>query len=73
MHWVCISSCLFMCSGWVQSVLYHDLNDNKSCLMKAKVKSSQRLSDKPHEPWVAVEKESGRIITGHCTCIWQGK
>jgi hypothetical protein len=29
--------------------------------LKAKVNPSQRLSEKPHEPWVAVEKKSGSL------------
>ena len=37
--------------------------------LKAKVNSSQKLNDKPHEPWVAVGKRSGSIVTAHCTCM----
>lgn len=53
-------------SGWVQTVYWHSLGTR--CLLKAKVKPSQRLSDSPHEAWVALEK-SGSIITAHCTCM----
>lgn len=64
------AGCLSCGSGWVRTVFYHDLGiDNSSCLLKAKVNPSQRSSDKPHEPWVAVTKKEGRIITGHCTCM----
>ena len=61
----------FLFSGWVQTVEYHDLGpDFTSCLLNAKVKPSQRLSDKPHEPWVATwKKKSGMIITAHCLCM----
>ena len=54
-------------SGWVQTVYIYE--HGLICLLKAKVKASQRLSDKLHEAWVAVEKSSGTIITGHCTCM----
>ena len=51
----------FLFSGWVQTVEYHDLGpDFTSCLLNAKVKPSQRLSDKPHEPWVATWKKKIR-------------
>ena len=36
--------------------------------LKAHVKPSQRLSQKPHEAWVVFDK-AGNIITGHCTCM----
>jgi hypothetical protein len=55
-------------SGWVQCVFFHDLKNGK-CILKAKVRPSQRLSEKPHEAWVGLVKESGEIITGHCNCM----
>jgi uncharacterized membrane protein len=48
-------------------VFYFDLTVN--CVLKAKVRSSQRLNEKPHEAWVGVEKATGTIITGHCNCM----
>ena len=57
-------------SGWVQTVYYHDLvYGNKNCVLKALVNPSQRLSEKPHEPWIAVDKLSGTVVTAHCTCM----
>jgi hypothetical protein len=53
-------------SGWVQTVFYFDLTVN--CVLKAKVRSSHCLNEKPHEPWVGVEEATGRIITSHCNC-----
>jgi len=59
-----------MFSGWVHTVYYHDMGDtNPHCLMKAKVNPSQKLSQQPHEPWVAVKKACGTIITTHCMCM----
>lgn len=58
------------CSGWVHTVFYHNLGeDHQACLMKAKVNPSQKLSEKPHAPWVAVEKKDGSILCAHCTCM----
>lgn len=57
-------------SGWVQTVFHCSVESNKDvCLLKAKVKPSQRLSNSPHDAWVAVEKKSGQVLTGHCTCM----
>ncbi|KAL5473823.1 hypothetical protein EMCRGX_G028380 [Ephydatia muelleri] len=35
----------------------------------ALVNSSQCLSEKPHQPWVAVEKQCGTVVTAHGTCM----
>ena len=57
-------------SGWVQTVYYHDLGyGNKICVLNALVNPSQCLSEKPHEPWIAVDKLSGTVVTAHCTCM----
>ena len=57
-------------SGWVQTVYYHDLGyGNKICVLNALVNPSQCLSEKPHEPWIAVDKWSGTVVTAHCTCM----
>ena len=58
----------FVKSGWVDTiVLYRPNNVPLVCLLKTKVIPSQRLSEKPHLPWVAVKKD-GAILAGHCTC-----
>jgi len=36
-------------------------------VMKCRVKPSQSVNDKPHEPWIIV-KESGEVWSAHCTC-----
>ena len=54
-------------SGWVQAV--HIYEHGLICLMKSKVKASQQLNDKPHEAWIAVERASGTVLSGHCTCM----
>ena len=61
---------LYIHSGWLRTVYYHDFGyGNKNCLLKALVNPSQRTSEKPHLPWVAIEKSSGSILTAHCTCM----
>uniref|UniRef100_A0A1X7VKI9 SWIM-type domain-containing protein n=1 Tax=Amphimedon queenslandica TaxID=400682 RepID=A0A1X7VKI9_AMPQE len=55
-------------SGWVKTVYYANVND-KTCLLRAKVMPSQRINDKPHDAWLAVERKTGTVITGHCTCV----
>lgn len=54
---------------FVETVYYNNVEaDSPVCVLKARVKPSQRVSDKPHEPWVAVYKESGAVWSAHCTC-----
>jgi len=54
-------------SGWVGTCLIHEVNKEFSVL-KAFLQPSQRLSNPPHHPWVAVKKD-GTICTAHCTCM----
>jgi len=51
--------------GWVQTI-FHITNKNQVTIFKTKVKPSQRVTEEPHQPWVAVNK-SGTVLTGHCT------
>ena len=53
-------------SGWIQTVLLYDVGSN--CLLKAKVRASQRMTTY-HQAWVCVVKRTGSVITGHCTCM----
>ena len=60
----------YLSNGWVRAVLYHGLgHENKHCFLKALVNPSLRLSEKPHQPWVAVEKQCGTVVTARCTCM----
>ena len=60
-----ISFILYL-SGRIQAVLYCDLGP--ICLLKAKVRASQRMSTE-HGAWVGVVKATGTVISGHCMCI----
>lgn len=55
-------------SGWVRTVYFYDIG-NENCILMAKVTPSQWLCDRPHEAWVAVNKATCAIVTGHCTCM----
>ena len=64
----CLSPFLYF-SGWVRTVYFYELEDRKHCFLKGQVNCSQRLTEKPHQPWVALEMATGTIVTGHCTCM----
>ncbi|XP_041349329.1 uncharacterized protein LOC121368656 [Gigantopelta aegis] len=55
----------FVC-GWVRDKTFRLVNDR--CVVKAKVLHSQRMSEKPLQPWLIVSKE-GCILAAHCTCM----
>ncbi|CAL4250689.1 unnamed protein product, partial [Meganyctiphanes norvegica] len=47
-------------SGWVQKVLIFSTSEN-TCVLSSKVLHSQRLSEDPLRPWVAVQQD-GKVI-----------
>ncbi|KAH3822281.1 uncharacterized protein LOC127881093 [Dreissena polymorpha] len=60
----------FVISGHVQVVEYHNIGDNVPfCALRAKVIPSQRVSEKPHQPWVYLDKQSSAVFCAHCTCV----
>ena len=60
-----LDSYKYFVSGWVGDVCVHE-SGNKA-ILTAKVRHSQSISEKPLQPWIAIEK-SGRILCAHCTC-----
>ena len=40
-----------------------------NCVLKEKVKASQRLNEPPHEAWVCLHKKTADVVTGHCSCM----
>ena len=63
----------YFVSDWVGTCYYHKIN-SEFCVIKAAVRPSQRLSEKPHRPWVGLRQKDGSICATHCTCmIWLGK
>ncbi|XP_048734036.1 uncharacterized protein LOC125650107 isoform X2 [Ostrea edulis] len=60
----------YVLSGHVQEVISHQIDENCPYMtLKTKVTPSQRARDKPHEPWVYLEKASGSVYCAHCTCM----
>ncbi|XP_036002672.1 uncharacterized protein LOC118565784 [Fundulus heteroclitus] len=60
----------YVLSGHVQEVLSHQIDPSCPYIaLKTKVTPSQRIRDKPHEPWVYLEKSSGTVYCAHCTCM----
>ncbi|KAK7121786.1 hypothetical protein R3I93_022768 [Phoxinus phoxinus] len=56
----------FFVSGWVQAVLH--IKTDKCFVFKSSVKPSWRVTNKPHNTWVAVEN-SGKVRAAHCDCM----
>ncbi|XP_046557794.1 uncharacterized protein LOC124266993 [Haliotis rubra] len=57
-------------SGHVYPIFYNAIDDQSPyCFLKTKVIPSQRLRDKPHQPWVCVKKSEGTVFCAHCTCM----
>lgn len=60
----------FFISGHVKLVWYHSITDDVPfCFVKAKVIPSQRINDKPHDPWVCLDKKDASVYCAHCTCM----
>uniref|UniRef100_A0A1X7SHI9 SWIM-type domain-containing protein n=1 Tax=Amphimedon queenslandica TaxID=400682 RepID=A0A1X7SHI9_AMPQE len=59
----------YYASGWVQTIYFHDMEQGINCVLKGKVKASQRLNDPPHEAWVCLHKKTADVVTGHCSCM----
>ena len=60
--------------GWVKEISYHSISiTSPFCLMKCKVTPSQRISSKPYDVWVVLEKDGdenagGTVKECYCTC-----
>ena len=60
----------YFSQGWLTPLQFHNINaDNKLCLLRGTCGPSQRINDVPHKLWLCLNKESGKIITAHCTCM----
>ena len=59
---------------FVKEVLIHLISESsKYCIMKTKCTPSQRVSAKPYDVWVVVEKDTpihpgGQILSAYCSC-----
>jgi len=66
----------FFTDGWVQTVHHFKPERSESTIFKTQVKPSYRVTEKPHNTWVAVMGISwdgmgsdGNILAAHCDCI----
>ena len=57
----------FFLSGWVHDVV-HITTLTSNFIFRARVGRSQRVTEKPHTAWVAVDKD-GVVLAAHCTCM----
>jgi len=57
----------FFQSGWVHDV-QHITTSTGNVVLKASVRRSQRVTEKPHHAWVAVDS-NGVVLAAHCTCM----
>ncbi|XP_069108751.1 uncharacterized protein [Argopecten irradians] len=60
----------YVVSGHVQEIFSHHVSDDCPFIaLKTKVTPSQRARDKPHQPWVYLHKDTGKVYCAHCTCM----
>ncbi|XP_060771536.1 uncharacterized protein LOC132882266 [Neoarius graeffei] len=57
----------YFVAGWVTGLQQWIVPGNGVHLVRAKVTHSQRLSEPPLLPWIAMQND-GQVIFGHCTC-----
>ena len=57
----------FFIDGWVQAITHY--KSGTITVLRAKVMPSFRITEKAHNPWVALNSNSGSVITGHCDCM----
>ena len=61
---------IYYSQGWLSPLLLHNLDaDSKFCILKGTCRCSQTMNDTPHEVWICVEKQTGKIKGTHCTCL----
>ena len=58
----------FFTSGWVDVVLHYKPSPGDITIFKTRVKPSWRVTDKPHNTWVAANS-NGAVKVAHCDCM----
>ena len=57
-------------SKWLKEVFYHNISsDSAYCFLKAECTPSMNIHHHPHQAWVCIKKNTGKIISGYCTCF----
>ena len=60
----------YFSSQWLFEVKYHDISTiSNYCFLKANCRPSIRLDNPSHEVWVLIEKKTGVIQSGICSCF----
>ena len=61
---------IYVKSGWVQTVLLYKSSSKHHFILKAYVKTSQKLTDAPYNAWVLMVVE---ILSLLIVPVWLGK
>lgn len=60
----------YFAQGWLSPLMINNLDkESKFCLLKGTCRPSQKINDTPHKLWLCLCKETGKILTTHCTCM----
>lgn len=60
----------YFCSKFVFEVYYNCISTTSNyCFIKSKCTPSQRINDVPHELWICIEKDTGKIHSAYCSCF----
>ena len=56
-------------SGHVSNVMTHLISPNiRYCFVRGLCLPEQKLSNNPYDVWICIQKDTGDIITGDCSC-----
>uniref|UniRef100_A0AAV2MK29 SWIM-type domain-containing protein n=1 Tax=Knipowitschia caucasica TaxID=637954 RepID=A0AAV2MK29_KNICA len=56
-------------SGWVREMFYFRVPSSKYCFLKAECVPSEKIRQIPHQVYVIIEQDTGRIEGAYCTCF----
>lgn len=57
-------------SKWLKEVFYHHVSEESDyCFLKSKCCPSMKITHEPHDVWVCINKRTGKIQSGYCSCF----
>eukprot|EP00794_Sanderia_malayensis_P019455 gene19455-biopygen14438 len=60
----------YFSQGWLGQLQFNNIGGtSKLCLLRGSCRPSQRINDPPHKLWICLEKQTGKILCTHCTCM----
>ena len=60
----------YFSQGWLGQLQFKNINGSSNlCLLRGSSRPSQRINDTPHRLWICLEKQTGKILCTHCTCM----